>query len=321
MDAGNQDPWQADARELKQFSDQLYPLIVAETLKAVKSSPRHLTGRLLEAALKPSISKFADLAVEFNLAVEHLGAAGGCRHILPRFFDQLSVNGDWQVPASGPLILAANHPGGMDFLVLAAHARRDDIKIIAGEVDFLLALPAVRQYIINMPNNMRGRFQALQEAISHLRQGGVLGLFPTGSIDPDPHYFANAADHIDRWSQSLMIFLRKVPALQIQPVIFSQAISEQFLLRNWLVRTQKLRVERQRLAEFLQVFRMVLSRKERFSLKASFGVPLKFTEQDAPEDAMRQIKEAARFLLRQHLAGCPPRYQLTWREKPRRFRA
>jgi hypothetical protein len=215
-------------------------------------------AKVLGFLLKPAARRFTRFLVEFDLSSKYLGADGASRRVFPMFFDDLQVRGAEKIPATGPLILAANHPGGMDFVAITGRSGRDDLKIISSEVDFLKKLPEGRRYMIDLPNDARARFTALKEALAHLQNGGMLLLFATGSIDPDPYYFANAKDHLARWSQSLELFLRKVPGLQVMPVISSQAIGENFLFRNPLVKMQKIRVDRQRLAEFGQVITQIM---------------------------------------------------------------
>jgi len=316
------EPW-LNEDELLLETAEISPMVVAEILKAMKLKAESTTAHLLTPLLRPSALQFTRLLVEFDLASKYSGATGASQRMLPHFFDDLEVRGAEQTPASGPLILAANHPGGMDFIAIAAHAGRDDLKVITSEVGFLQALPHGQKFMIPLPNDARARFGALKEAIRHLENGGTLLLFPTGSIDPDPYYFANAAAHIERWSQSLEVFTRKVPQVNIQPIITSHAIRERLLFNNLLVQRQKTRVDRQRLAEFLQVMQMVLLRGERFHLKISFGEALRMAEggSESTQDFYARIKQSAHALLAEHLRLHPPVRQAVWAEQKAHFRS
>ena len=107
------------------------------------------------------------------------------------------------------------------------------------------------------------------------------------------------------------------------PVISSQAIGENFLFHNPLVKMQKIRVDRQRLAEFLQVMNMVFFRGSRFRLKISFGEVLTSAgeNKEAAAAFYESIKEKAEKLLDAHLAAFPARRQVLWTEKPKHFRS
>jgi len=302
--------------------DELTELVVLEVLAAFRNEPPEWVQWGLGKLVTPAARKFARLLVAFNTAAENGGPAAGCQHMFPYFFDQLEVQGQEKIPGKGPLILASNHPGGMDFVAIGGLAGRDDIQVITDDIAMLRRLPAVREHLILMPSEPREQFRALKTALDHLEKGGVLLLFPTGSIDPDPHYFRNPREHLQRWSKSLEFFVRKVPETQIQPVIVSQAIGERFLFRNPLVKLQQRRTDRQRLAEFLQVMNMVFLKGRRFNLKVRFGDVLQFQgrEKESLPEFYQHIKVSAEQLLDEHLKQYPPVRQELWLEKAARFR-
>ena len=91
-----------------------------------------------------------------------------------------------RIPLEGGFITVSNHPvGSLDGLILAAviGARRPDFKILT---TFLLALiPGLTDYFIPVDNFASGDARSvsgLRRAISHLSEGGALGLFPAGEV-------------------------------------------------------------------------------------------------------------------------------------------
>ncbi|WBL22124.1 lysophospholipid acyltransferase family protein [Zunongwangia sp. HRR-M8] len=93
-----------------------------------------------------------------------------------------------RIPKNGPFITISNHPlGGIDGMILMKLLleQRDDYKIIA---NFLLhRLDPLRPYI--MPVNpfethkdAKSSVGGIKEAISHLKEGHVLGIFPAGEV-------------------------------------------------------------------------------------------------------------------------------------------
>lgn len=93
-----------------------------------------------------------------------------------------------RIPKTGPFITISNHPlGGIDGMILMKLLleQRDDYKIIA---NFLLQrLDPLKPYI--MPVNpfedrpdAKSSVGGLKEAISHVREGHALGLFPAGEV-------------------------------------------------------------------------------------------------------------------------------------------
>lgn len=94
------------------------------------------------------------------------------------------------VPASGGLVVVANHPfGGVDGLALhSVLARvRDDVKLLG---NFLLAqIPDLREDIFfvdpfERPGRERRNMAGMRDAIRWVRQGGVLVVFPAGEVSP-----------------------------------------------------------------------------------------------------------------------------------------
>ena len=101
------------------------------------------------------------------------------------------VEGADRVPGTGPAIVAANHVSGMDgvslALVTAKHCRRMTRFLVAAEffdkVWFGWALRLYRQIPIR-----RGQrdLSAIEEAVATIRGGALAGIFPEGTVNPDP---------------------------------------------------------------------------------------------------------------------------------------
>jgi len=96
---------------------------------------------------------------------------------------------EWQrLPATGPLLVAANHPyGGIDGLaaIAALLDRRPDLKVIATQS--LAGLEPLRGMLIPVDNfghsASRGtNVVALRQALRHVKAGGSLLLFPAGAV-------------------------------------------------------------------------------------------------------------------------------------------
>lgn len=100
-----------------------------------------------------------------------------------------------RIPTSGPAIVVANHPyGGLEglFLISLLLRHRSDTRLIVNEL--LYRIPEMREAII--PVNAFGGSRATQfnvgsmrSALRHVRQGGMLVLFPAGTVS-HLHLFA-----------------------------------------------------------------------------------------------------------------------------------
>jgi putative hemolysin len=105
-----------------------------------------------------------------------------------------------QVPATGPLVVVANHPFGVvDGLVLCHLAAqvRSDVKVVA--MSTLCRLPELRDHVL--PINFAGTREAIQAsararraARAHLASGGCLIIFPAGGVSTARPAFAPAQD-------------------------------------------------------------------------------------------------------------------------------
>lgn len=142
--------------------------------------------RLLDALLWLPTARFVNLAADFDRRVAGQGFCEAARSILPHLIRCFQAQGVEHIPQEGPLIIAANHPGTFDSLVVAANLPRSDFKTIARSMPFLRLLPATREYLIFSSRDPHVKMTAARAAVQHLRAGGVLLLFPSGNLDPDP---------------------------------------------------------------------------------------------------------------------------------------
>jgi putative hemolysin len=114
-------------------------------------------------------------------------------HVVDRMLGALGVSidptGDLSpLHDTGPLIVVANHPlGALDGLVLASLVARGrpDVRLLANRL--LMRIPALRPYLIPVDAFRRGagiagNRQPLRDAISWVRQGGSLCVFPSGTV-------------------------------------------------------------------------------------------------------------------------------------------
>jgi 1-acyl-sn-glycerol-3-phosphate acyltransferase len=101
------------------------------------------------------------------------------------------VEGAERVPATGAAIVAANHVSGMDGVALALitgkHARRMTRFLVAAEffdrITFGWALRLYRQIPLKRGQGDR---PAIEEALGTIRGGALAGIFPEGTVNPDP---------------------------------------------------------------------------------------------------------------------------------------
>ncbi|MEM6905441.1 MAG: lysophospholipid acyltransferase family protein [Pseudomonadota bacterium] len=93
-----------------------------------------------------------------------------------------------RIPATGPVIVVANHPHGLvDGMMLAELIGevRDDYKILTRSL--LTGVDEVAQYMIPVPfpheeDSFKKSLDMRKAAMQHLESGGVVVVFPSGSV-------------------------------------------------------------------------------------------------------------------------------------------
>lgn len=287
----------ADARDAR--VEELSRDIIDEILIAIGLPAQGGLRRLLEPLLWRPAEHFSRIAARFDQVVGQSGLCEAARKILPEFVSSFDVHGADQVPTQGPLIVASNHPGAYDGLVIAGGLQRPDLKMVISGVPFTQALRNARQSFIYATPNLQERMAVIRACIRHLESGGALLIFPSGVVDPDPAILPGAAQALQRWSRSLEIMLRKVPQTCLVPTIVGGVLDPKSL-KNPLVRLQK-DWQQRKLAEVLQLIQqMFFDRKYELVPKVTFGGPLsvgQMADDGCPPGVLPTIIESARQVL------------------------
>ncbi|HSR30273.1 MAG TPA: 1-acyl-sn-glycerol-3-phosphate acyltransferase [Anaerolineae bacterium] len=279
---------------------ELRRAINSDILEAVGLSPASPLRAALRPLVWPPVHSFARVAAEFDRHVAQSGLMDAIRWVLPRFVDGVRAHGAENIPATGPLVVASNHPGASDGLAIASCLPRDDLKVVVTDRPFFRGLHAASSYLIYTPRDTAGRMGVVREAIRHLRSGGSLLIFAHGHVEPDPEVAPGAEEALEKWSPSVPLFLRQVPGAHLVITIVSGVLAPS-VLRNPLTRLREDWQGRQLLAEFVQIAQQTLVNR-RFELVPTvrFGAPLSAGELLAGRDlnaALAAILDRARELL------------------------
>ena len=172
--------------ETTPLPDQLSDLIAGEIANALGLSRTGAHMRVIGPIVRRVTRRFSDLATAFDADIEALGFREGARRFAAHFIEGFEVSGAETIPADGPLIVAANHPGVTDALVLLAALPRDDAKLVISDVPITRALPHASDKFIHVSGEIDNRVHALREMVRHLREGGTIVIFPTTHLTPDP---------------------------------------------------------------------------------------------------------------------------------------
>ena len=127
-----------------------------------------------------------------------------------------------RVPASGPLLVVANHPfGALDGLALQALLGRvrGDVKLLG---NYLLHLvPELRETILPVdpfggPGAAQASVGGLRSAVRWLREGGCIGVFPAGEVSHLDLARSRVTDQA--WSRAAARLARQ-PEVTVLPVV------------------------------------------------------------------------------------------------------
>ena len=225
---------------------------------------------------------FARYMAAVDAAIASGGPPAGCRVMMDALQVKITSQGQTNIPATGPTLILANHPGAYDSMAIGSLIPRPDLKAIVSKTRLYEVLPHLRPNFFFVSKDPGESMLALKGAVEHLRQGGILIQFGSGLIEPDPARHTIGDEVFDKWSSSLEIMLRKVPEMAVVPTITSNVLLQRFE-KHPLVHLRKGAMDRRRLAEFMQVIQQLLFPK---SIHAnpwiSFGEP--FTLDDLKEE-------------------------------------
>jgi hypothetical protein len=199
---------------------------------------------------------FANIMLEFDSAIGDSGLIEAARLTEKRFVRDVRVFGLNRLPAS-PFLALSNHPGMTDTLALFAALNRPDLKIIALDRPFLMALPNMSRQLFFVHDDPASRMKLVRQVSGHLRGGGSALTFPAGEIEPDPDVYSGAVDSLQKWTDSVGVFVRMAPETVILPVLVRNVIWEK-TAQHPLLKIKKTREEREKLAAALQLLAMVM---------------------------------------------------------------
>ncbi|NJS37869.1 MAG: acyltransferase [Rhodobacteraceae bacterium] len=140
-----------------------------------------------------------------------------------------------RIPATGPLVVVANHPSGLvDGMVMAEMINRvrSDFKILTRSL--LTGIPEVEEFMIPVPfphedNARELGLQMRDETMKHLKAGGAIIIFPAGKVAMCPGWWGKAVEA--EWN----VFTHKIvrsSGATILPIYFPGQNSRAFLIAN-----------------------------------------------------------------------------------------
>jgi hypothetical protein len=284
--------------------DSLTQNILDEVFRVFKQSPESWVRRTFGPGLYLPAHRFASLAATFDRYVADYGFREAARRIISKYIQGYEAYNTENIPQVGPLLITSNHPGTIDSLVISASVPRPDLKLIATGIPFITGLRNAADHLIYTPRKgVHERMLVVREAISHLKEGGAVLIFPSGRIDPDPALSPEAAADLGRWSHSVELMLKQVPQTQVLLTVVSDVLSARWRW-NPMVRLMGDELKQRTVAEFLQVVQSIfIPYINRISPRVTFADPLTPDDLASMGDGMLDgMIERTRSLMEAHMA-------------------
>jgi 1-acyl-sn-glycerol-3-phosphate acyltransferase len=183
----------------------------------------------------------------------------------------LAVEGRERVPARGPLLVVANHPGLSDAVALVAALGRDDAWIVTANYPFLRAMRLASRRFLFVSDDRGDRLSAFRRIVARLRSGETVIVFPAGGLELDPALSRVAAlGSLATWSRSLELLARLARDTVVIPAVVRGVVTRS-AFDHPLAKCRGVLKERQRMATLLQLAHPAY-RANRVSI--TFGVPI-----------------------------------------------
>jgi putative hemolysin len=140
------------------------------------------------------------------------------------------------IPAHGPVVVVANHPHGLvDGMILAdlIGRRRSDYKILTRAlltgIDEVAASYMISVPFPHEPDAQRKSVEMRAKAMAHLKEGGVISVFPSGVVASSDTLFGPAVER--EWNVFTAQMIRRSGA-KVVPIFFPGANSRWYQMAN-----------------------------------------------------------------------------------------
>ncbi|MDQ2914292.1 MAG: 1-acyl-sn-glycerol-3-phosphate acyltransferase [Chloroflexota bacterium] len=203
----------------------------------------------------------------------------------------LAVEGRERVPARGPLLVVANHPGLSDAVGLLTALGRDDAWIVTANYPFLRAMRLASRRFLFVSEDRADRLSAFRSIVARLRAGETVIVFPAGGLELDPALSRDSAlASLATWSRSIEMLERVARGTLVVPSVVSGVVSPTAFDHPLAKRRRVLR-ERQRMATLLQ---LALPAYRSHPVSIRFGAPI---AADRSRDVHAAVVDAMRALI------------------------
>jgi 1-acyl-sn-glycerol-3-phosphate acyltransferase len=268
---------------------QIADIVARESAETLVGRSAGVRVELVRRLVGPLANHVAGHFVIYDRELGQAGLRHGSAWIIDEATRGLSVEGRERVPARGPLLVVANHPGLSDAVAVLAALGRDDAWIVAANYPFLRAMSLASRRFLFVSDDHGERLSAFRAIVSRLSAGDTVLIFPSGGLELDPALSRDAAvASLATWSRGIELLGRAARDTLVIPAAVRGVVSRS-AFDHPLSRRRDVLKERQRMATLLQ-FAVPAYRDNRVSVK--FGAPIAGGTCDlyaAVIDAMRAL--------------------------------
>jgi 1-acyl-sn-glycerol-3-phosphate acyltransferase len=268
---------------------QIAQIVARESAETLVGRPTGFRVEIVRRLIRPVANHVAGRFVTYDGALGQAGMRHGSSWIVDDATGGLDVEGRERVPACGPLLVVANHPGISDAVALFAALGREDAWIVTANYPFLRAMRLASRRFLFVSEDRADRVSAFRSIVSRLRSGETVLVFPAGGLELDPALSRDAAlASLATWSRSIELLARLADDTLVIPAAVRGVVSRSAFDHPLAKRRGKLE-ERQRMATLLQ---FALPAYRANPVRISFGTPIAGGTRDlhaAVVDAMRAL--------------------------------
>src|SRR5438105_3928515 len=161
-------------------------IVARESAETLVGRPAGLRVELVRRLIRPVADLVAGRFVTYDAALGEAGMRHGSTWIVDDATGGLIVEGRERVPALGPLLVIANHPGLSDAVALLAALGREDVWIVTANYPFLHGMRLASRRFLFVSENRSDRLSAFRSIVLRLRAGETVIVFPAGGLELDP---------------------------------------------------------------------------------------------------------------------------------------
>jgi 1-acyl-sn-glycerol-3-phosphate acyltransferase len=273
---------------------QLAQIIARESAQTLVGRPAGMRVEVVRRLIGLAADHIAGRFMTYDRALGGAGPPHGAAWIIDDATGGLTVEGRRSVPARGPLLVVANHPGLSDAVALLAALGRDDTWVVAANYPFLRALRRASRRFLFVSDDRGDRLSAVRAIVSRLRSGETVVVFPAGGLELDPALSRVAAlASLATWSRSIELLARLAEGTLVIPAAVRGVVSRS-AFDHPLARRRAALKDRQRMATLLQ---LAVPAYQTDRVGISFGLPIAHSGtrdvHAAVIDAMRALIGAA----------------------------